>query len=199
MTTTCSLSTTKLRRGPFRAVPIPMLTVAMATASVLAACGRSSSKTHSSAPASSAVAAGPRTPFVATADRVCADQDRQEKALGSGLVNADIVPADRLPKAADYLDKIVAIKEQGLPQLDQLAAAAGTDQPARQAFVTAFRQVVDDYRHAATAAHNGDAVGFRSAFDRVAPHGKPDGPDAEALARAAAPFPFGACGKGSEL
>ena len=58
---------------------------------------------------------------------------------------------------------------------------------------------VTDYRDAAAAAHNGDMAHFRSAFDRVAPGGHPDGPDATAFNKAAAAFSFSACGKGSRL
>ena len=47
---------------------------------------------------------------------------------------------------------------------------------------------------AAQAAGDGNMIAFRADFGRVAPHGYPTGPDAKALARASAPFPFRACG-----
>jgi hypothetical protein len=39
------------------------------------------------------------------ADRICAVQNQRETALGPGLINADIVPVTRLPKAAAYLER----------------------------------------------------------------------------------------------
>lgn len=148
--------------------------------------------------------AGSSTPsaagFVATADQICADQDHRERRLGPGLVNADIVPTSHLAKAADFLDRIVAIKTEGLNTLQRLAAdSTAADRAARQTFVRSFQQIVTDYRDAAAAAHNGDMAHFRSAFDRVAPGGHPDGPDATAFNKAAAAFSFSACGKGSRL
>ena len=59
--------------------------------------------------------------------------------------------------------------------------------------------MIADYRAAATAAGQGNLAGFRTAFDRVAPHGYPTGPDMVALIHASRGFPFKACGKGSGL
>jgi hypothetical protein len=89
----------------------------------VAACGTASSTQPPKAADSTraAVAAASATPaaaaaaqFAAAADRICAVQNQRETALGPGLINADIVPAVRLPKAAAYLEKIIAIKSYGL-------------------------------------------------------------------------------------
>ena len=40
---------------------------------------------------------------------------------------------------------------------------------------------------------------FRADFGLVVPHGYPTGPDAKALNRASAPFPFRACGLGDGI
>ena len=165
----------------------------------LAACSTSSTPmaraATSAAPPASAAAR-----FAAAADRVCAVQNQREDALGNGLINADIVTVAHLPKAAHYLEKVVAIKRDGLPELHQLAATGpAADQAEQQAFVRAFQHVVTDYQDAALAASQGDMTTFRASFDRVAPHGYPTGPDARALDRAAALFPFKACGKGDGI
>ena len=158
----------------------------------------------SSTPRASQPTTGTESPatkqFVAAGDRICAAQDQKESALGPGLINADIVPADRLSKAAAYLDKIVAIKGEGLSELEQLAATGsppGAD--ARNALFVAIQQVIGDYQGAAAAAHSGDLARFRTDMDRVAPGGMPTGPDTQALARASSPFPFKVCGKGEGL
>jgi hypothetical protein len=59
--------------------------------------------------------------------------------------------------------------------------------------------VIIDYQAAARAAHQGNMTAFRADFGKVAPHGYPTGPDARALGRASAPFPFRACGKSNGL
>ena len=59
--------------------------------------------------------------------------------------------------------------------------------------------MITDYQDAARAASQGNMTAFRADFGRVAPHGYPTGPDARALDRASAPFPFQACGKGNGI
>jgi hypothetical protein len=55
------------------------------------------------------------------------------------------VPVARLPKAAAYLEKIIAIKNYGLPALRQLAATGpAADLAARQAHVRDFQKVTAD-------------------------------------------------------
>jgi hypothetical protein len=162
------------------------------------ACGSSSS------PRASQPTTGTESPataqFVAAVDRTCAAQDQKEKVLGPGLINADIVPADHLPKAAAYLDKIVAIKVEGLAELQRLATTGSPpDADARNALVVAIQTVIGDYQAAAAAAHSGDLAHFRTDMDRVAQGGMPTGPDAQALARASSPFRFKACGTGQGL
>ena len=173
----------------------------------VAACGTASStqppKATGSAQATvAAVSATPTTPsaaaaqFAAAADRICTVQNQQETALGPGLINADIVSVTRLPKAAAYLEKVIAIKDYGLPALRQLAAAGpAADLAARQAYVRDFQKVIADYLAAARAALAGNLTAFRADFDLVAPHGYPTGPDQVALDHATAVFPFKACGK----
>ena len=171
----------------------------------VAACGTASSTQPPKAAGSAraAVAAASARPtaaapaeFAAAADRICAVQNQRETALGPGLINADIVPAAHLPKAAAYLEKIVAIKSYGLPALRQLAATGpAADLAARQAYVRDFQQVTADYQAAARAALAGNLTAFRADFDRVAPHGYPTGPDQLALDHATTAFPFKACGK----
>ena len=171
----------------------------------VAACGTPSStqppkagdSTRAAVAAASArpTAAAPAE-FAAAADRICAVQNQRETALGPGLINADIVPAAHLPKAAAYLEKIVAIKSYGLAALRQLAATGpAADLAARQAYVRDFQQVTADYQAAARAALAGNLTAFRADFDRVAPHGYPTGPDQLALDHATTAFPFKACGK----
>ena len=160
----------------------------------------------SSTPPAKGAATSPTPPvsaaarFAAAADQVCTAQNQREDALGNGLINADIVTVAHLPKAAHYLQKVVAIKRDGLPELHQLAATGpAADHAGQQAFVRAFQNVITDYQDAALAASQGDMTAFRASFDRVAPHGYPTGPDATALDRAAAPFPFKACNKGDGI
>ena len=90
----------------------------------------------------------------AAADRICAVQNQRDAALGNGLINADIVEAwAHLPKAAHYLEKVVAIRRNGLSGLRQLAAAGpAADQAEQQAFVQAYQKVITDYQDAAQAA-----------------------------------------------
>ena len=181
------------------------LTAAPLIALSVAACGTASSTQAPNAAGSTraTVAAASATPaaaaaaqFAAAADRICAVQNQRETALGPGLINADIVPVTRLPKAAAYLEKIVAIKNYGLPALRQLAAAGpAADLAARQAYVRDFQKVTADYQDAARAALAGNLTAFRADFDRVAPHGYPTGPDQVALDHATTAFPFKACGK----
>lgn len=171
----------------------------------VAACGTASSTqppkaADSTRAAVAAVSATPAvaaaTQFAAAADRICAVQNQRETALGPGLINADIVPAARLPKAAAYLEKVVAIKNYGLPALRKLAATGpAADLAARQAYLRDFQQVTADYQAAVRAALAGNLTAFRSDFDRVAPHGYPTGPDQVALDHATTVFPFKACGK----
>jgi hypothetical protein len=78
-----------------------------------------------------------------------------------------------------------------------MGPAAG--QPAQLAFVRDYARVIIDYQDAARAAHQGNMTAFRADFGKVAPHGYPTGPDARALGRASAPFPFRACGKSNGL
>lgn len=169
----------------------------------LAACGTGGTTPHATAAATSA--AGPATAmaaagFATAADRVCAVQNQRERALGPGLVNPDIVTAVHLPKAAAYLDKIIAIRDYGLPALQRLVITGDpAGRAARLAFLRAYQNVVADYRAAARAAKHGDLAAFRAAFGKVAPHGYPTGPDAKAFAHAAAAFPFKQCGKAPGL
>ncbi len=173
----------------------------------MAACGTASStqpRTAASPAASTSTAAVPAASaaarFAAAADRICAVQNQQVTALGNGLINADVVTAARLPKAAHYLEKVVAIRRDGLAGLQQLAASGpAADQAEQHAFVQAYQQVIADYQDAAQAAIRGNLTAFRADFGRVAPHGYPTGPDATALDHAAGPFPFKACGKSSGL
>ena len=169
-------------------------------AAALAACGTAGTSTSSAQPpgtatARSAAAASGTARFAAAADRICAVQNQREDALGNGLVNADVVSMAHLPKAAAYLEKVVAIRLAGMSAMRQLAAAgSAAEQAQQQAFVRAFQTVITDYQNAAKAARAGDMAAFRADFGRVAPHGYPTGPDARAFDRASAPFPFRACG-----
>ena len=178
---------------PFRlaltATPIIVLTVA--------ACATASSTHPPKATTSHTRTVSAAARFAAAADRICAVQNQRETALGNGLINADIVSPAHLPKAAHYLERVVAIRRDGLPGLRQLAAAGpAADQAAEQGFVQAYQKVITDYQNAAQAALQGNITAFRADFGQVAPHGYPTGPDARALNRAAAPFPFkrGDCG-----
>jgi hypothetical protein len=180
------------------------LTAAPLIALSVAACGTASStppgktadSTRATMAASATSTAAADAQFAAAADRICAIQNQRETALGPGLINADIVPVTRLPKAAAYLEKIIAIKNYGLPALGQLAATGpAADRAARQAYLRDFQQVTADYRDAARAARQGNLTAFRADFHRVAPHGYPTGPDQVALDHATAVFPFKACGK----
>ncbi len=140
-----------------------------------AACGTSSRT--ASHPTTSAADTSASAQFAVAGDRICAAEDKQESTLGPGLINPDIVPAPRLPKAAAYLDQIVAIRNQGLPALEQMAAdASAPDKNARSAFALAAQTVISDYHTAAVAAHAGNLAQFRAALDRVAPGGRPNGP-----------------------
>lgn len=171
-------------------------------AAVLAACGTASTSSSAASAQPSAAAAARSTAamsdaarFAAAADRICAVQNQREDALGNGLVNADVVSMAHLPKAAAYLEKVVAIRLDGMAALQGLAATgSAADQTEQQAFVRAYLTVVTDYQNAAKAARAGDMAAFRADFGRVAPHGYPTGPDARALDHASAPFPFRACG-----
>jgi hypothetical protein len=170
----------------------PLLAVALAACGTASTSGAQPSET---ATARSAAAASGAARFAAAADRICAVQNQRENALGNGLVNADVVSVAHLPKAAAYLEKVVAIRLSGMSAMRQLAAAGSAAEHAeQQAFVRAFLTVVTDYQNAAEAARTGDMAAFRADFGRVAPHGYPTGPDARAFDRASAPFPFRACG-----
>ncbi len=180
----------KLARFAFTAT----LLIALGTA----ACGTASSAQPPQGAATSRVPAAER--FAAAADRICANQNQLAAALGNGLINADIVTTAHLPKAARYLEKIVSIRRTGLPGLRRLAAAGQpADRARQQAFIQAYQKVIADYQDAAQAASQGNLAAFRTDFARVAPHGYPTGPDAKALNRASAPFPFKACGRGGSL
>ena len=180
------------------------LTAAPLIALSVAACGTAGSTqppeaATSARPTAAVASATPAAPavarFAAAADRICAVQNQREAALGNGLINADIVSVAHLPKAAAYLEKVVAIERDGLPALRQLAATgSAADQAEQQAFVQAAQKVIADYQDAAQAAGQGNMAAFRADFGRVAPHGYPTGPDAKAFDRASAPFPFKACG-----
>jgi len=176
------------------------LTAAPLIALGVAACGTSGSTQPPKASASATSAASAAARFATAADRVCAVQNQREAALGNGLINADIVSVAHLPKAAHYLDKVVAIRLEGMATLHQLAATgSAAAQTEQRAFVQAYQQVVTDYQDAAQAASQGNMAAFRADFGRVAPHGYPTGPDARALDRASAPFPFKACGMSDGL
>src|SRR5579864_3111973 len=94
------------------------LTAAPLIALTVAACGTASSTQPPKAAATPTVSAAAR--FAAAADRICAVQNQREAALGNGLINADIVSVAHLPKAARYLEKVAAIRRDGLPELHQL-------------------------------------------------------------------------------
>lgn len=161
----------------------------------LAACGGSSSSKQSNASTPSAPPATISTAqFVKHADAICAQENAQVSAFGPGLINPQIVPQARLPKAAAYLDKVVAIRTAGLSRIAALGEPS-TQRAAHDALLAAQRKVLIDYRTAAAAAHRGDLTGFRAAFGRVAPHGRPTGPDAVTTATAAKAFNFKVCGK----
>jgi len=174
----------------------PLLAAALAacgTASTSSSAAKAQPSTATAVRAAAALSDAAR--FAAAADRICTVQNQREDALGNGLVNADVVSMAHLPKAAAYLEKVVAIRLDGMAALQRLAATgSAADQTAQQAFVRAFLTVVTDYQSAAKAARAGDMAAFRADFGRVAPHGYPTGPDARALDHAAAPFPFRACG-----
>jgi len=187
-----------MRSSRFAVAAAPFIVLGLAACSP--AGSTSSTPTAKAAATSAAPPVSAAARFAAAADQVCAVQNQREDALGNGLINADIVTVAHLPKAAHYLEKVVAIKRDGLPELHQLAATGpAADQAEQQAFVRAFQNVVTDYQDAALAASRGDMTAFRADFDRVAPHGYPTGPDARALDRATAPFPFKACGKGDGI
>lgn len=177
------------------------LTAAPLIALTVAACGAAGSTPPPRATASASAAATPAAVrFAAAADRICAVQNQRVTALGNGLINADVVSMAHLPKAAHYLEKVVAIRRAGLAGLRRLAAAGpAADQAEQQAFVQAYQKVITDYQDAAQAALQGNMTAFRADFGRVAPHGYPTGPDARALDHAAAPFPFKACGMSGGL
>lgn len=177
-----------------------LLTAAPVVVVALAACS-STGSTPPKAPASSpASAVASAAQFAMAADRICAVQNQREAALGPGLINADIVPRARLPKAAAYLRKIVAIKTAGLSGLRRLATSGPAGgRAAREAFVRDYEKLTADYRAAELAAGQGNLTAFRASFDRVAPHGYPTGPDMVALIHASRAFPFKDCGKNAGL
>ncbi len=125
------------------AAPLIALTVA--------ACGATASSTQSpKATVTATATASAAVRFAAAADRICAVQNQREAALGNGLITADIVSVAHLPKAAHYLEKVVAIRRDGLPELRQLATAGpAAAQAEQQAFVRAYQAVITDYQDAA--------------------------------------------------
>lgn len=140
--------------------------------------------------------------FAKRADRICARDARQQAALGPGVVNADLVTSDHLPKAAAYLDKIVAITNTEVRRLAALPRTK-TGMRQRNAVVAAIREIRTDEREASAAAHNGDLAGFQAAFNKFILHGRPTGPDYRKAIRAskaaAKIFPFKVCGKTSAV
>src|SRR5437764_13344498 len=90
----------------------------------LAACGGSSSSTgkQSTTPStrSAPAAAISTAQFVKQADAICAQENAQVAAFGPGLINPEIVPKARLPKAAAYLDRVVVIRSGGLSRIAAL-------------------------------------------------------------------------------
>lgn len=184
-----------LAAAPFIALTMTACGTASSTQPPETAASSAASTSASAVPAASAAAR-----FAAAADQICAVQNQQVTALGNGLINADVVTVAHLPKAAHYLEKVVAIRRNGLPALQQLAVSGpAADHAEQQAFVRAYQQVITDYQDAAQAALQGDMTAFRADFGRFAPHGYPTGPDQRTLDHAAAPFPFKACGKSSGL
>jgi hypothetical protein len=142
------------------------------------------------------------TQFARQADRVCAQDYKQQKALGPGLINADIVTRAHLSKAGAYLDKIVSITNT---EVSGLAALGTTKRGMRQRhlFIAALHTALADERAAAAAAHKRDLAGFRAAFDRLILHGHPTRPDYRKLIvadkAAARIFPFKTCGKSTAI
>jgi|GraSoiStandDraft_17_1057272.scaffolds.fasta_scaffold563251_1 hypothetical protein len=181
------------RRG---ALVLAVLTVG---ASALVGTGTAPAARASSTAAETTIT---KAQLAAQADRICARDARQQAALGPSLVNADKVTRARLPWAAVYLDKIVAITESELKGLAALARTS-TGMPARKATQNALRTIVADERTAAGAAHRGDLAGFRAAFNRFSVHGYPTGPDYRTFIAAATTlkkiFPFKVCGKTSVI
>jgi hypothetical protein len=140
--------------------------------------------------------------FARQADQICARDHRAQAALGSGLLNADLVSRPHLARAGAYLTKIVAITTTEATGFAALPATSkGMTQ--RRAIVAGLRTAIADERAAATAARHGNLAGFTAAFDRLILHGYPTGTDYRALIRAekaaARVFPFKVCGKGSAI
>jgi hypothetical protein len=140
--------------------------------------------------------------FAKRADTVCGRDARQQARLGDPLLNAEIVPQDHLWRAAEYLDKIVAITRTEIAGLRAIAPThVGMHQ--RRAFVAAIVRILADERRAAAAAHRGDLTGFRAAFDRFIVRGRPTGPDyrvaEHAYVAASKLFPFKVCGHTSSV
>jgi hypothetical protein len=139
--------------------------------------------------------------FARQADTVCSRDYKAQAALGPGLVNADDVTRAHLPRAAAYLDKIVAITNTEISHLAALpATTVGMTQ--RHALTAALRRALADERDAA-ASHKGDLAALRAALERLIVHGYPTGPDYRAAIRAfkatAPVFPFKTCGRGSAI
>jgi hypothetical protein len=153
--------------------------------------------------ASAAVGEKTITPaqFAKLADQICARDAQAQAALGPGLDNAELVSRARLPKAAAYLAKIVAITATELKQLAVLPnTAAGL--PERYTLLAAGYTILADEGGAFTAAREGNLAGFRTAFDRITVHGHP-GTDSVTFQRAfkaaAKIFPFHTCGTSSSV
>ena len=142
------------------------------------------------------------TQFARQADQICARDYKRQAALGRGLINADKVTRAYLPKAAAYLDRIVAITNTEVNGMAALGTTK-TGMPQRRAITAAVHTALVDERAAAAAAHKGDLTRFTAAFDRLILHGYPTGPDYRTLIAAgragARIFPFTVCGKGPAI
>jgi hypothetical protein len=140
--------------------------------------------------------------FARHADQICARDYKAQAALGSGLLNADLVSRSHLARAGAYLTKIVAITSTEATGFAALPATS-KGMPQRGALVAGLRTAIADERAAAAAARDGNLAGFTIAFDRLILHGYPTGTDYRALIRAekaaASVFLFKVCGQGSAI
>lgn len=140
--------------------------------------------------------------FTRQADQICARDYKAQAALGSGLLNADLVNQAHLTRAGAYLTKIVALTTTEATRFATLPTTT-TGMPQRRALVAALRVATTDESAAAAAARKGDLAGFTAAFNRLILHGYPTGRDYRTLTQtekaAARLFPFKTCGKGSAI